>query len=106
MKKYNCPIEAIMDVIGGKWTALILWHLQNQSRRTSELKNLIPGITQKMLVQQLKSLEKKDFIKRQVYAEVPPKVEYSLTSSGEKIKPILQQMCSWGRENMGELIRE
>ena len=58
-----------------------------------------------MLVQQLKSLERKGFIKRQVYAEVPPRVEYPLTPSGEKVKPILHQMCAWGRENMGELIK-
>lgn len=97
---YNCPIEAIVDVIGGKWKALVLWHLQDATRRTGELKKLIPGITQKMLIQQLKALENQGFVKRSVYAQVPPKVEYSLTKSGEHIKPILQQMCIWGREYM------
>ena len=100
MKKYNCPIEAILDVVGGKWKSLILWHLQDHIRRTGELKKLIPGITQKMLVQQLKSLEHQGFIKRHVYAEVPPKVEYSLTESGSELKPILKQMCAWGEKYM------
>ena len=94
---YHCPIEAIVDVIGGKWKALILWHLQDQTRRPSELKRLIPGITQKMLVQQLKALEKLGMIKRIVYAQVPPRVEYSMTLAGGKLKPFLQDMCSWGR---------
>ena len=103
MKNYNCPIEAIIDVIGGKWKALILWQLQDTTKRTGELKRLIPGITQKMLIQQLKALENQGFVKRNVYAQVPPKVEYSLTKSGENLKPILQQMCSWGREYMKNL---
>ncbi len=78
----------------------MLWHLQDTTRRTGELKRAIPGITQKMLTQQLKALEKQGFVKRTVYAQVPPKVEYSLTASGENLKPILQQMCGWGREYM------
>ena len=103
MKKYNCPIEAIMDVLGGKWKALILWHLQNSPKRTGELKKLIPGITLKMLTQQLKSLEKLGFIKRKVFPQVPPKVEYSMTELGESLKPLLQQMCVWGGEYMKNL---
>jgi len=99
-KHYNCPIEAIVDVIGGKWKALVLWHLKDTSRRPGELKKLIPGITQKMLTQQLRSLEKKGFIKRTVFAQVPPKVVYSLTESGLRLKPMLEQMCSWGKVYM------
>ena len=100
MKKYNCPIEAILDVIGGKWKALILWQLQDKIIRTGELKSLIPGITQKMLIQQLRVLENRGFVKRNVYAQVPPKVEYSLTKSGEDLKPFLKQMCTWGEKYM------
>ena len=99
-EKYNCPIEAILDVVGGKWKALILWHLRASTRRTGELKKLIPGITQKMLIQQLRVLESRGFIKRNVYAQVPPRVEYSLTESGKELKPILKQMCKWGEKFM------
>jgi len=103
LKGYNCPIEAIIEVIGGKWKSLILWHLQDNTRRTGELKKLIPGITQKMLIQQLKSLEKQGYVKRVVYPEVPPKVEYSLTPHGEELEPLLQDMCRWGRQYLNRI---
>ncbi|MEK6968734.1 MAG: helix-turn-helix domain-containing protein [Nanoarchaeota archaeon] len=106
MKKYNCGIEAIQDVIGGKWKSLVLWHLKGGTKRTGELKKLIPGITQKMLAQQLKNLERQGFVRRTVYAQVPPKVEYSLTESGFELKPILEQMCEWGKDYMKKIGQE
>ncbi len=97
-KKYVCPMQATMDVIGGKWKILILWHLKDGIKRFGELKRAIPWITQKMLTQQLRELEADRIIKRKVYAQVPPKVEYCLSESGEKLKPILNLMCVWGSE--------
>ncbi len=85
-----------MDVIGGKWKILILWHLKDGVKRFGELKRQIPWITQKMLTQQLRELEADKIISRKVYAQVPPKVEYSLTELGENLKPIFDYMCNWG----------
>lgn len=95
-KEYHCPVELTLDMIGGKWKVLILWHLIDTTRRFSELKKLIPDITQKMLTQQLRELEECGIIDRKVYAVVPPKVEYSLTEYGKSLGPILNLMCQWG----------
>ena len=105
-KEYNCPVEATLDIIGGKWKVLILWHLKEDIRRFGELKRLIPGITQKMLTQQLRELEADGLVNRKVYAQVPPKVEYSLTKDGESLKPILELTCDWGREYIKRLESE
>jgi len=102
-REYNCPVEATLSVIGGKWKVLILWHLKDDIRRFSDLKKLIPGITQKMLTRQLRELEADGLINRKIYAEVPPKVEYSLTPSGESLRPVLDLMCKWGTENMYQI---
>lgn len=96
MPKYNIPVEAALDVIGGKWKVVILCHLILGTRRTSELKRLMPGITQKMLTQQLRELEEDEIISRHVYNQVPPKVEYSLTEYGWSLKGILDSLCAWG----------
>mgnify|MGYP001596992305 CR=1 FL=1 len=103
-EKYNCPVEITLDRIGGKWKVLILWHLKD-IRRFGELKRLIPGITQKMLTQQLRELEADGLVYRKVYAQVPPKVEYSLTESGQTLSPILDLACQWGIEH-GKRIEE
>ncbi|MDA1586736.1 helix-turn-helix domain-containing protein [Bacillus cereus group sp. TH230-1LC] len=96
MKKYNIPVEATLEVIGGKWKVVILCHLTKGTKRTSELKRLMPGITQKMLTQQLRELEDDGVIQRKVYNQVPPKVEYSLTDYGWSLESILDSLCSWG----------
>jgi len=97
---YNCPVEAAVDVFGGKWKALILWWLQQRTWRFAELRGQIPGITEKMLTQQLRELEADGIVHRKVYATVPPKVEYSLTDYGQSLKRALREICNWGRLHM------
>lgn len=97
-KSYNIPVEATLEVIGGKWKTVILCHLTRGPMRTSELKRAMPKITQKMLTQQLRELEKDGVINRIVYNQVPPKVVYELNEFGWSLKPVLDQMCAWGEE--------
>lgn len=94
---YRCTVAIPLDVIGGKWKAVILWHLTFKTLRFSQLRRRLPGITQKMLTQQLRELERDGVVHREVFAEVPPRVEYSLTDSGRSLQPILQLMCEWGK---------
>lgn len=95
-KKYNISVEATLEVIGGKWKTVILCHLTHGKKRTSELKRLMPNITQKMLTQQLRELEADGVINRIVYNQVPPKVEYELSEYGSSLEGILSSLCSWG----------
>jgi DNA-binding HxlR family transcriptional regulator len=97
-RRYNIPAEATIEVIGGKWKTLILCHLSDGPKRTSELKKAMPDITQKMLTQQLRELEVDEIILRTVYNQVPPKVVYEMTEIGESLKSILDQMCEWGEK--------
>ena len=99
-KIYNCPVEAAIDVVGGKWKPLILWWLHQRTYRFGELRRQIPGITEKMLTQQLRELEKDDIVDRRVYPTVPPKVEYSLTEYGRSLKRALRAICDWGQIHM------
>ena len=93
-----CPVTTAIDVIGGKWKVIILYQLRGKTLRFGELKRIIPKITQKMLAQQLRELEKDKLVRRQVYAEVPPKVEYTPTELAEKLNPALDLLCGWGSE--------
>lgn len=96
---FNCPFELTLELIGGKWKGLILWHLHDKKvLRNGEMLRLIPRITQKMLTQQLREMEENGLIRRVIYEQVPPKVEYSLTPHGEAIRPILEMMIDWGVE--------
>lgn len=100
----NCEKELTLAVIGGKWKLIILWHLGLEgTKRFSELKKLIPHITQKMLTNQLRELEEDQLILRKVYPVVPPRVEYSLTEHGESLMPVLKMMYTWGK-NYGEQV--
>ena len=92
---YNCSLELAMDIVGGKWKMVILWHLRNGVLRFGELRKLLCGITQKMLTQQLRELEELNLIVRKVYPVVPPKVEYSLAEQGTLIVPVLAHLCQW-----------
>ncbi|MCP3763586.1 winged helix-turn-helix transcriptional regulator [Domibacillus sp. A3M-37] len=101
-KEFNCEKELTLAVIGGKWKMLILWHLGKEgTKRFNELKSLMPGITQRMLVNQLRELESDFIVHREVYAVVPPKVEYSLTDQGRTLMPILESMYDWGKKYKG-----
>ena len=91
----NCPVEATLDLIGGKYKALILWHLSEETLRFSQLKSKI-NATPKMLTQQLRELEADNLIHREVFPVIPPKVEYSLTDLGKSLLPILVAMRDWG----------
>ncbi|ALU35119.1 putative HTH-type transcriptional regulator YtcD [Clostridium ljungdahlii DSM 13528] len=91
-------MELTLDIIGGKWKPLIIWHLGENTLRFSELKRALPNITQKMLTQQLRALEEDQLVNRFVYAEVPPKVEYSLTEKGKTLLPVLSTLCNWAIE--------
>lgn len=94
---FNCPFELTLELIGGKWKGLILWHLHDKKvLRNGQMLRLIPNITQKMLTQQLREMEKHRLINRIIYEQVPPKVEYSLTLHGEALRPILENMLEWG----------
>jgi len=104
--KYDWPIDATMDVIGGKWKPLIIYALNDETLRFSQLLDkLQPRISQRMLTKQLRQLEEDGLITRKVYTQVPPKVEYSLTELGKSLMPILDQLCEWGSEHMGDLIQ-
>lgn len=92
----KCPAEATLKVIGGRWKLIILWHLFQGRRRFSELQRGIKAVSQKVLTQHLRELERDGIVHREVFATVPPKVEYSLTAHGETLKPVLNAMCEWG----------
>jgi DNA-binding HxlR family transcriptional regulator len=96
---FECPVEATLGVIGGKWKVVILWWLREGVQRFGELKRRIPGVTQKMLTQQLRELEADGIVNRKVYPQVPPRVEYSLTEYGRTLRPIMELMCAWGKKH-------
>jgi DNA-binding HxlR family transcriptional regulator len=99
----TCAVEAAMRVVGGKWKPLILYFLLAEGTlRFGELKRRIPGVTQQMLTLQLRELESDGIVHREVYRQVPPKVEYSLTPIGQQLKPVLDQMLGWGEVYMAE----
>jgi len=98
-KSYYCTVELTLQVIGGKWKPIILYRLSRDGAvRFSEIKRSIPNITQKMLTQQLRELESDGVVHREIYPQVPPKVEYSLTEMGRSIMPVVDALCRWGRE--------
>lgn len=100
-KVFHCPVEAALDVIGGKWKPLILWALGNTVMRFNELQKALPGVNTKMLTKQLRELEEDGVIRRTVYPEVPPRVEYAITDFGNTLIPILEALCTWGAHYLG-----
>ncbi|HLZ56256.1 MAG TPA: helix-turn-helix domain-containing protein [Ktedonosporobacter sp.] len=101
---YSCPVEATLDVIGGKWKGVILYHLLEGPQRFSDLKRHLPAITQRMLTLQLRELERDGIVHREIYQQIPPKVEYSLTEFGETLRPILLDMLNWGEQYTSRIV--
>jgi len=97
-----CPVEAALDLVGGKWKGVILYHLRSKVRRFNELRRLIPGVSQRMLTKQLRELEADRIIHRKIFRQIPPKVEYSLTGFGETLSPILAELEKWGANYLQE----
>jgi DNA-binding HxlR family transcriptional regulator len=98
-----CPVETGLELIGGRWKARILWKLYNGTMRFGELRRGLPGITEKMLTQQLKELEHDQLIIRTQYPEMPPRVEYSLSEFGRSLTPVLEALKAWGVENQAQI---
>jgi DNA-binding HxlR family transcriptional regulator len=97
----GCSVEATISLIDGRWKCVILYHLLDRTFRFNELRRKIPEVTQRMLTNQLRELELDGLIVRKVYAEVPPKVEYSLSALGETLEPVLLALKTWGDANIG-----
>jgi len=98
-KIYSCGLGPAFDVIGGKWKALILWVLHREPRRFGELKRAVPGISEKMLIQQLREMEADGLVHREVFAQVPPRVEYSITKLGASLDDALAPLAEWGKRH-------
>ncbi len=98
--RYHCAMDVTMKYIGGKWKTVVLWYLRNETLRFGEIKKRIPDITEKMLSLQLKALEEDGLIHREVFPEVPLRVEYTLTDFGKTLIPVLESIAAWGR-NLG-----
>lgn len=95
---YNCPLTAAVDKIGGRWKPIILFYLSNGSKRFGKLAAIVPGISKKVLSQQLKELADDGLIVRRQFNEVPLRVEYALTDFGKSVLPILDSICEWGKQ--------
>ena len=98
--EYNCPVDATISKIGGKYKAVILYHLRNDTLRYNQIRKKIPAITDKMLAQQLRELESDNLIIKKIYPVIPPKTEYNLSELGKTLIPLLDSMCEWGQQFM------
>lgn len=99
----RCGLDVVLEVVGGKWKLLLLWELQNGPRRFGELRRSMDGISEKVLIQQLRDMEADGIVHREQYNEVPPRVEYSLTPFAESLNAALEPLCAWGEQNAGHL---
>jgi DNA-binding HxlR family transcriptional regulator len=99
-RTYGCGLEAALAIVGGKWKVLVLWHLAQGPRRFGELRRLVAGISEKMLIQSLREMEGDGIVKRNDFREVPPRVEYSLSSFGVSLTEALRPLCEWGTRHM------
>ncbi|MEU1787002.1 helix-turn-helix domain-containing protein [Streptomyces sparsogenes] len=102
-RPYVCGLDAAVDAIGGKWKVLIIWALDYRRCRFGELKRLVPGVSEKVLTQQLRELEADGIVHREVYDQMPPKVEYSLTELGEDLNTALKPLGAWGKKRLAAL---
>src|SRR6185369_3795957 len=106
MNPDECAVRAALDVIGGKWKPVIARYLMLKMRRFGELRKLMPDVTQKMLTQQLREMERDGIVRREIYREIPPKVEYSLTPYGKTLRPLLRALCKWGEKHLARTGRQ
>ncbi|MET3941953.1 DNA-binding HxlR family transcriptional regulator [Paenibacillus sp. PvP094] len=97
---YDCGINKVQRIVGGKWKLSLLWYISEETRRFGDIKRALPDITQSMLTKQLRELENDGLLHREVYKEVPPRVEYTLTNLGQRFLPILKSMSEWGDSNL------
>ena len=102
----DCPLADLIDMIGGRWKVLALWRLRDGRKRFTALRRLMPGVTQKMLTQQLRQLEADGLVWREVFAQVPPKVEYGLTATGEELSDLLVTLSKWASPHADTRVRE
>ncbi len=100
---YGCGLEAALDVVGGKWKPIVLWQLAQGPRRFGELRRLVTGISEKMLIQQLREMQGDGIVAREDFREIPPRVEYSLTTFGVSLVDALRPLCEWGGEHMARI---
>jgi DNA-binding HxlR family transcriptional regulator len=98
---YGCPVQATINLMSGKWKVHILWHLSFWSCRFAELKRLLPGITEKVLTDQLRQLEGNKVLTRTATKDTPPKVFYTLSNAGRKLIPMMKDLCGWGSKHFG-----
>jgi DNA-binding HxlR family transcriptional regulator len=100
-ENFQCPVEATLAVIGGKWKAVLIFHMMTDgAQRFAELRRKTRGISERILSRQLRELQYDGIVHREVFAEVPPRVEYSLTEYGESLRPVTEAMCQWGKRHM------
>jgi DNA-binding HxlR family transcriptional regulator len=97
------PAERALKVISGRWKAIILYHLFDGPKRLSELKRQVPDVSQKVLIQQLRELEEHGLVHREIFRQVPPRVDYSATALGLSLEPVLRALCEWGQRHAAEL---
>jgi len=98
---YGCPVKATLNVLSGKWKVLAVWYLSFGAKRFAELRDLLPGVTEKVLTAQLKQLREDGVLERRATATVPPKVTYSLSAAGRDLVPLMEEMCGWGTKHLG-----
>src|ERR671916_2945962 len=104
-QSYGCGLEAALAVVGGNWKPIVLWQLAQGPRRFGELRRMVTGISEKMLIQQLREMEADGIVARKDFQEIPPRVEYSLTGFGVSLGQALKPLCDWGREHMERITR-
>ena len=106
MHPKECPVRPTLKILGGKWKPIIIFYLMEGTKRYGQLRKLIPEATQKMLTQQLRELERDGIVAREIYPEVPPRVEYSLTAYGRTLRSLMRELCKWGEKHQKAIRQE
>lgn len=106
MRLDECPVRSALEVIGGKWKPVIAFYLLEGTKRFGQLRKLMPEATQKMITQQLREMERDGIVERKVFAQIPPKVEYSLTPYGQTLRPVMKELCQWGTRHAARTRRK